>query len=124
MSAPERFARTPQPPYYVVMFSNQRTDRDDAGYHAMAQRMLELAAQQPGYLGAESTRDAEGFGITLSYWDSLANIAQWKSNAEHKIAQAKGKSDWYAAYFTRIAKVERAYAMLPNDVERVQYPHE
>ena len=63
----ERFANTPQPPYYVVMFTNQRTERDDEGYHAMAQRMLELAAQQPGYLGAESTRDADGFGITLSY---------------------------------------------------------
>ena len=120
MGLMERFANTPQPPYYVVMFTNQRTERDDEGYHAMAQRMLELAAQQPGYLGAESTRDADGFGITLSYWDSLAHIAQWKNHAEHQIAQAKGKSDWYEAYFTRIAKVERAYAMLPNHEERVQ----
>ena len=27
---------------------------------------------------------------------------------------------WYEAFFTRIAKVERAYAMLPKDTERVQ----
>ena len=115
------FANTPQPPYYVVAFTNQRSDQDAQGYAQMAQRMVELAAQQPGYLGVESVRDASGFGITLSYWDSLAHIAQWKNNAEHQIAQAKGKSDWYEAFFTRIAKVERAYAKLPTvNAEQVQ----
>ena len=105
------FANTPKPPYYVVAFTNQRSAADEAGYQAMAQRMVELAAQQPGFLGAESVRNAEGLGITLSYWDSLAHIAQWKNHAEHQIAQAKGKSDWYEAFFTRIAKVERDYSM-------------
>ena len=117
---PERFAATPQPPYYVVAFTNQRTAQDASGYGEMAQRMVALAAQQPGYLGVESVRDEDGFGITLSYWDSLEHIAQWKNQAEHQIAQVKGKSDWYEAFFTRIAKVERAYAMLPKDTERVQ----
>ncbi len=105
------FAKTPKPPYYVVAFTNQRSAADEAGYQAMAQRMVELAAQQPGFLGAESVRNADGLGITLSYWDSLAHIAQWKNHAEHQIAQTKGKSDWYDAFFTRIAKVERDYSM-------------
>ena len=64
-------------------------------------------------------RDADGFGITLSYWDSLEHIAQWKNQAEHQIAQAKGKSDWYEAYFTRIAKVERAYVQLTKDAPKL-----
>lgn len=48
-------AATPEPPYYVVMFTSQRTDVE-AGYAEAAQRMLELAAQQPGFLGVESVR--------------------------------------------------------------------
>ena len=64
-------ADTPKPPYYAVIFSSHRTDGDN-GYGEMAERMAELAAQQPGYLGMESAR--EGLGITVSYWESLEAI--------------------------------------------------
>lgn len=99
-------AKTPPPPYYAVIFSSLRTDVD-AGYHETALRMLELAAEQPGYLGVEGVR--EGLGITISYWDSLEAIKNWKQQAEHLVAQQKGRTDWYAAYKTRICKVERDY---------------
>jgi heme-degrading monooxygenase HmoA len=75
----------------------------------MADRMVELAAEQPGFLGVESARGAGGFGITVSYWDSTQAIAAWKANAEHRIAQETGKTRWYADYQLRVAKVERAY---------------
>ena len=73
----------------------------------MAVRMVELAAKQPGFLGVESAR--EGVGITVSYWQDLSSIKAWKANAEHLIAQRTGRTDWYAQYKTRIAKVERDY---------------
>lgn len=101
-------ANTPRPPYYAVIFTAQRTGGDN-DYDAMAQRMGELAAQQPGYLGIESARGADGAGITVSYWESLEAIAAWKRNAEHRLAQAQGRSDWYSQYSVRVAKVERAY---------------
>lgn len=75
----------------------------------MAERMLELASAQPGFLGAESARDEHGFGITVSYWTTEEAIAAWKAHAEHRIAQDTGKRVWYAEYQLRIAKVERAY---------------
>jgi heme-degrading monooxygenase HmoA len=103
-----RFAQTPEPPYYAVIFSAQRTEGDH-GYGDMAERMVTLAAQQPGFLGVESTRDADGFGITVSYWASEESIAAWKANMEHRAAQEGGKRVWYADYQLRVAKVERAY---------------
>lgn len=102
------FARTPEPPYYAVIFSSQRTGAD-AGYETMAERMVALAQEQPGYLGVESTRGADGFGITVSYWDSLEAIARWKADLEHRQAQAQGRELWYAHYELRVARVERAY---------------
>ncbi len=75
----------------------------------MAERMIELAAQQPGFLGVESARDARGFGITVSYWSSQEAIVAWKAHLEHKPAQEAGKRVWYADYHLRIAKVEREY---------------
>lgn len=101
-------ARTPEPPYYAVIFSAQRTEGDN-GYGEMAERMVALAAQQPGFLGIESTRDAAGFGITVSYWASEEAIATWKANMDHQVAQQRGKRVWYADYQLRVAKVERAY---------------
>ena len=105
-------AQTPSPPYYAVIFTSLRTD-GERGYEHMAQRMLELAAQQPGFLGVESARSSDGLGITVSYWESPESIAQWKSHAEHKIAQETGQKVWYADYQVRVAKVERAYGPLP-----------
>jgi heme-degrading monooxygenase HmoA len=109
MSAPlTALAQTPEPPYYAVIFSSRRTEGDH-GYAKMADRMLELASVQPGFLGFESTRDASGFGITVSYWSSEEAIAAWYANPEHRAAQEAGKRLWYLDYQVRIAKVERAY---------------
>jgi heme-degrading monooxygenase HmoA len=103
------FARTPDPPYYAVIFTSTRTNVDD-GYGAMADAMEALAAQQPGFLGIESSRDAAGFGITVSYWASEEAIAAWKANAQHRVAQSSGQQKWYQHFETRVARVERAYA--------------
>lgn len=104
----ESFARLPQPPYYAVIFSSRRSPGDQ-GYPQMAERMAALAAGQPGFLGVESARGEDGFGITVSYWASEAAIAAWRAHAEHRIAQESGKADWYVHYEVRVARVERAY---------------
>lgn len=103
------FSGLPPPPYYAVVFSSQRTDRDDPGYGAAAERMIELARQQPGFLGVESARGGDGFGITVSYWQSEEAIRDWRRHAEHAATRERGRRDWYVRYALRVAKVERAY---------------
>lgn len=95
--------------YYAVIFSSQRTEGDN-GYNLMAEKMEQLAAKQPGFLGVEGVRDASGAGITISYWESLEAISNWKKNQSHKVAQEKGKQDWYQNYDVKICKVEREYS--------------
>lgn len=92
----------------MVIFTSLRTEVD-AGYAEAAQRMLELAAQQPGFLGVESAR-SDGLGITLSCWQSEEAIRAWREHAEHSAVREQGRADWYAAFATRVAKVERAYS--------------
>ena len=99
-------AETPEPPYYAVIFSSHTTGVSEA-YAETAARMIELAAQQPGFLGVESVR--EELGITISYWSDLDSIQRWKRNAEHLEAQKMGREKWYSNYKTRIARVERDY---------------
>ena len=99
-------AETTQPPYYAVIFTSVRTEGDN-GYAEMADRMVELAQQQDGFLGVESARNE--VGITVSYWRDLESIKRWKEHAEHSFAREKGRSEWYKSFKTRIAKVERDY---------------
>jgi heme-degrading monooxygenase HmoA len=99
-------AQTPEPPYYAVIFSSVRTEGDN-GYAEMADRMIELARQQEGFLGVESARNE--VGITVSYWRDLDSIRKWKENVDHSVAREKGRAEWYKSFKTRIAQVERDY---------------
>jgi heme-degrading monooxygenase HmoA len=93
--------------YYAVIFSSRRTAEDEAGYEAASERMLELASVQPGFRGVESARGSDGFGITVSYWDSLEAIAAWRTQAEHLAVQEAGRRVWYERFDLRICRVER-----------------
>lgn len=94
-------------PYYAVIFSSLKNEAD-YGYTEMALKMEQLAKEQPGFMGLESARNE--IGITVSYWESLEAIANWKNNSEHLLAQQKGISDWYQWYDIKICKVEREYS--------------
>ena len=111
-------AETPQPPYYAVIFTSNRKrsnkqqqseDDQDQDYSDTAQRMLDLAKQEKGFLGVESVREDGLLGITVSYWSSLEAIKHWKNHTEHLVAQEKGYKQWYSSYKTRICLVERDY---------------
>ena len=108
------FADTPQPPYYAVIFCSELSESTE-GYEPLAERMLELASQQPGYLGVESVRNASGKGITVSYWASLPDIAAWKRHAEHAVAQQRGRTEFYRDFRLRIAVVESESSLFPHD---------
>ncbi|WP_273820348.1 antibiotic biosynthesis monooxygenase family protein [Pseudomonas asplenii] len=101
-------ASTPQPPYYAVIFTSLRT-AGDQGYAEAARRMLDLAREQPGFLGVESARGDNGLGLTVSYWRDETAILAWKQHAEHSEIRERGRSTWYETCQTRVCKVERAY---------------
>ena len=105
-------SQPPGPPYTAVIFSSRRTD-GDRGYGATAERMEELAAQQPGYLGFEGARNPDGTGVSVSYWRTAGDARAWKQVAEHLVAQQHGMAEWYSAYTVRVATVEREYSGPP-----------
>ena len=97
----------PAPPYYAVI-APAELHGDTRGYPELAAQLVELARQQPGFLGIESGWQP-GFALAVSYWASLEAIQAWSRNARHVIAKRKGMSVWFEKYVTRIAKVERVY---------------
>ncbi len=94
----------------VIFSSVRRAQGEDDGYDEMAARMDDLARSQPGFVGVESARDAEtAFGVTVSYWRDEASAQAWKAVAEHRVAQERGRTQWYREYSVVVAEVTRAY---------------
>ena len=100
-------AQTPEPPYYAVLFTSQHTTVNWEEYEATSARIVGLAQEMPGFLGVESVRNEDGFGITSVYWEDLNSIDAWRNHEEHKKAKSRGMAIWYEKYFLRIAKVEK-----------------
>ena len=101
-------AQTPEPPYYVVIFTALLTN-DTEGYAERAEALYELAAKMPGFIGMEAADIGSEGEISVIYWKDEASILEWKNNAEHLAAQKLGKNRFYQQYAIRVAKVERAY---------------
>ncbi|MCR8720667.1 antibiotic biosynthesis monooxygenase [Pseudomonas syringae] len=101
-------ARFPTP-YFAVVFTSLRTPDEGQAYATAAKRMVELARQQPGFLGVESARGDDGLGVTVSYWTDEAAILAWKQQTEHAEVREQGRARWYQAFATRVCKVERDY---------------
>ena len=99
--------------HWAVVFTSFRANVDPEGYQEAAARMGELAREMPGFLGIESVRGPDGFGITVSYWRDEASIAAWRSHAEHAVAREQGRRRWYESFEVRVCRVERHYGKRP-----------
>ena len=99
-------SKTPEPPYYAVIFTSTRTEGDH-DYAAVSDHMMQLAEKQPGFLGVEHARDT--IGITVSYWQDLESIKNWKHQAEHTRPKPSWPRSSSPSFKVRIAKVERDY---------------
>jgi heme-degrading monooxygenase HmoA len=79
-------------------------------YMAMAERMLELAQSQDGFLGREHARDDQ-LGISVSYWSTLEAIEAWRTDTRHMAVKEMGRKEFYRTCQIRICRVEREYCM-------------
>ncbi|WP_438996027.1 antibiotic biosynthesis monooxygenase family protein [Candidatus Puniceispirillum sp.] len=101
-------------PYFAVVFTAQRSLSGDDIYEITSDRMMDLAQQQPGFLGVESVRGDDGLGITVSYWRDRDAIRAWRENSEHLIAQEMGRQEFYQWYRVRIAEVTDDHAFFAD----------
>jgi heme-degrading monooxygenase HmoA len=99
---------TPTPPYYTVVITTT-LDPLTGGYDDAAAQMGALVETYPGFLGVESARDADGFGVSVSYWRDLEGLRAWRDDVEHRTTMHAGQESWYRSYHVRVARVEREY---------------
>lgn len=102
------FAETPKPPYYTVVFTSIRTEVEE-GYTELNDSLWKDAQKLDGFIGAESQRGEDRFGITVLYFKDMETIHQWSKYQKHIRAKEMGKEKWYEGWRVRIGKIEREY---------------
>ncbi|MEU5633165.1 antibiotic biosynthesis monooxygenase family protein [Streptomyces rishiriensis] len=100
-----------EPPYYVAVFTALRTE-DQSGYSETNARMEDLVKEVPGFLGMDHAQTPGGLGITVAYFRDADALTQWRSDAEHRAAQNRGRAEWYQRYTLHVAKVERSHGFV------------
>ena len=92
---------------YAVIFRATTADLD-ADYEPTAERLRDLALERYGC--REFIAFAEGNQeLAISYWDSEEQIRHWKQDAEHLVAQQRGRDKWYSAYRVEVVDIKRTY---------------
>ncbi len=89
-------------------------------YLDIAARLKPELEKMDGFLSIErfqSLSDAEKL-LSLSFWRDEESVRRWRMHAEHREAQARGRSSIFADYRLRVVSVLRDYGM--ND--RAQAP--
>jgi heme-degrading monooxygenase HmoA len=108
------WGKTPDPSYYVAIFTSNHSGKDVKGFAAIAERLVELVRKHSGFLAMDSVEGAGGVGIVVAYWKNEDSIRKWKQHLEHMEAQSLGRQRWLRSYQVRVGRVERAYGF---DVE-------
>lgn len=90
----------------------------DAEYDNLAIKLRDLAMSRYHCQRFVSVTE-ENQEVTLSYWQSMDDIARWKSNAEHQFAQQTGQESFYQYYRIEVAEISRQYSVgsIPADGE-------
>ncbi|GGL68852.1 hypothetical protein GCM10010095_62090 [Streptomyces anthocyanicus] len=79
-----------EPPYYVAVFTTVRT-QEQSGYRETNARMVELVQGVPGFLGVDHAQSPGGLGVTVAYFRDADALTEWRTNAEHRAAQQRGR---------------------------------
>lgn len=92
----------------AVIFTSQRTKEID-NYSETNDMLEAMAAELPGFIKTEWSRNADGFGISISYWKTMEDARNFKLIPEHLMAQQNGRDKWYEWYNVKVCSVEREY---------------
>jgi len=93
----------------AVIFTSQLVSPKPEVYAKVAAKISQLASEQPGYIAEHSCRDEQGYGVSVSYWETEEDALKWKEHPVHKGTQERGRNEWYAWYQVDVANIQRSY---------------
>ena len=89
----------------VVTVFRSRLGEDALGYDEEARRMVELARAMPGFLEIKTFRADDGERVSVVTFASGEAHAAWRDHPEHRVAQRRGRDEFYEEYLIQVCRV-------------------
>ena len=100
----------------VIFEVRPRPDRRQ-DYLDLAAALRPRLEKIDGFISVErfASLTDDGKILSVSFWRDEAAVVAWRAQGEHRVAQAKGRSEIFADYRIRVATVVRDYGMFERD---------
>ena len=98
----------------LTVFRTRLRDDMTPGYAETAARMVERAKAMPGFVSFKTFAAEDGERVSIILFDSEASQRAWLEDPEHREAQRRGVSEWYAEFSLTVAEVKRSKRFSPR----------
>ena len=101
----------------AVIFEVEPKPGQKENYLELAGKMRSLVEKIDGFISVErfqSLTNPEKL-LSLSFFRDEAALDEWRQLTAHRVAQKKGREEYFANYRLRIASVIRDYGMFERD---------
>lgn len=105
------------PPYFAVINRTAPAGLDAGQFMDAGEKMVGLAAAEPGFLGIEDVTDDSGNAYTVCYWDRVQSLRRWRGDLANHIPPKISPDQvvcfegcywhWLRDVFDAIARVDR-----------------
>lgn len=105
---------------FAVIFEVKPKDEGRQEYLNIAALLRDFLEEQKGFISIERFQSLvdEKKVLSLSFWATEPDIANWRNQLDHRKGQQKGKDELFESYRIRVAEVVRDY----SDSARIQAP--
>jgi len=88
----------------VTIFRSRLRPGVDREYASSADRLLELARSQPGFVSFEHYAAADGERVSIITFASVAEHEAWRDHPQHVEAQRLGRERFYAEFRIQVCR--------------------
>ena len=92
----------------VVTIFRSRLRADAPDYPSVAQKMLDLAREMPGFVSFKTFHNPDGERCSIVEFADWQSHNNWAAHPHHRQAQQQGRNDFYSEYSITVAEVARS----------------
>jgi heme-degrading monooxygenase HmoA len=93
----------------IIVFRSKIKPGVEEALTQVGMRMYELASTMPGYLSYKDFVAEDGENVSIIEFESLEAVAAWRDHPEHKLAQQRGRDEFFAEYHIQVCTPIRDY---------------
>jgi heme-degrading monooxygenase HmoA len=97
----------------AVIFEVEAKPGKDRDYFDLAAKLRTELEMVDGFISVERFKSLthEGKYVSLSFWRDEDAVKHWRTQADHRMAQERGKKEIFADFRIRVAEVIRDYTL-------------